>query len=239
MVTASFIVDTTEIATQLAEAVAGIGSLVGGFKMIELAKDYYGLYQQQREFYYSTFQTGVESPLISEVNGVARYNTNYAGRVGTIYNGVTGPFGGSVTDTVGWWDRHAKMYHTSRDSKITALEPDVAKIKSDWTNYMFRFEEEWTDIRNDIRWNKRLAIHNYGVKQGAAISGALNTSLNEYQNHIADFSSQLATYGNGIAKYVGYRRGLADTADDFNSQDRVYNTPTQSAYAPSGIIGSR
>lgn len=236
MVTGNIVIDTTEIATQVAEVAAGIGSLVSGFKVIELAKDYYDLYRDQREYYYNVFQNGVEAPLASEVNQISPYNANYAARTASLYNQYTGPFGGAVTDGRGWWARHAAMYGDVPDEKITSYEADAARIKSDWTNYMFRFEEEWADTRNDIRWNRRLAVHNLGVKQGTAVAASLNSSLNEYQNHIADFSNQLATYGNGIAKYVGYKKGLADTADSFNNSSDRYNPKIPDNYVQIGVL---
>lgn len=211
-------VDVTEIATQAAEAAAGIGSILSGFKLVELSRDYYKLYSAQREWYYNVFQRGVEAPMASEVYTDARPTLNYAARVATAYNEDTGPFGGASTDTQGWWIRHASTYGAPADSRLSReLEVDEARVKSDWTNYLFRFEEQYYDVRNDIRWRKRIALHNAGIKQGTATSSALDSALGQYQGHVADFGEQLATYGNGIAKYVGYKRGLADTEAAFDA----------------------
>lgn len=217
MVTASFVVDTTEIATQIAEAIAGIGSIVAGMKNVELARKYYDLYKQQRDFYYSVFQQGVEIPLISEVYNTPYYYKDYAARVNTLYNADTGPFGGESGDITGWWIRHANMYGQDKDGMIGELEADEARIRSDWTNYLFRFEELWADVRNDQRWANRLTVHNIGLKQGAQVATNLQTSLEKFQDNISDLSSQLATYGNGIAQYAGYKRGLQDTSNQFNT----------------------
>lgn len=209
-------IDTVEIATQAAEAAAGIASILSSFAIIELARDYYNLYRDQREFYYTTFQQGVESPLAQEIYGEPIPQINYAGRVATAYAADTGPFGGESTDVEGWWERHRQAYGMERDTRLGLELPlDTLRVKSDWTNYLFRFEENQYDLDQDIRWRKRIAVHNIGIKQGSQAVSSLARSLSEYQENIADFGSQMATYGNGIAKCVGYRKGLADTADDF------------------------
>lgn len=213
-------IDLVEIATQVAEAAAGIASIVSGFQLLALSKDYYKLYKHQREYYYTTFQTGLEIPLAAEVYADTPYALNFIGRVSTAYSPVTGPFGGKSGDARGWWDRHGAVYNTPADPKlIKELVFDLAALKSDWTNYLNRFEEEFFDTSNDIRWRKRMMLHNIGIKQGTAVAGSLDSSLGEYVNNINDFADQLATYGNGIAKYAGYKRGMPDTADDFNRMD--------------------
>lgn len=218
MAAAAFVTDLTEILTQAAEAAAGIGGILSGFKLLDLSRDYYNLYRDQRSFYYNTFHVRVEAPLANEVYSDPLPQLDYAGRVNTAYDIATGPFGGQSTDARGWWERHANTYGAVLDTRLLAELPlDTARIKSDWTNYLFRFEENYYDVRNDIRWRKRLALHNLGVKQGTAVSSAMGNALTEYQQHISELGSQLATYGNGIAKHVGYQRGLSDTADDFDS----------------------
>ena len=238
MATASFMTDLVEIATQAAEAAAGIGSVLAGFKNVALARKYYDLYRSQREFYYSVFQNGVERPLIAEVYTRAFYYKDYAGRVNTLYNSVTGPFGGESGDIEGWWSRHAAMYGQPISEDISELETDKARLQSDWSNYLFRFEELWADVRNDKRWAERLMVHNIGIKQGAQVSTSLQTSLSQYQDNIQDLSSQLATYGNGIAKYVGYKRGMQDTADDFTSGTQFGSYAPQFDTNASGMINS-
>lgn len=216
MAAATFMTDLVEIATQAAEAAAGIGSIIASFENISLARKYYNLYNSQRNFYYSVFQSGAEYNFATQAYAEPYYSINYASRVATAFDPSTGPLGSSSTDVVGWVTRHAGMYAQTMDSDITELSVDTARVQSDWANYLFRFEELWADVRNDTRWMHRLTAHNVGIKQGTAISAALDRSLLEYQSNITDLSSQLATYGNGIAKYAGYKRGLADTAEDFS-----------------------
>lgn len=217
MVTGNLVVDTTEVATQVIEAVGSVASGIQSMRILRISQDYYKLYKRQRDFYYDTFQNGVEAPLANEVYSLPYYNKNYAGRVGDMYNSVTGPFGGASTDTLGWWTRHANMYGDVPDPRVKELEADTARIKSDWTNHQFRFEEHWADLRNDSRWQRRMMLHNVGTKQGTAASSALGGALNFYQDNIQDLGSMLATYGNGVAAYAGYKRGLSDTADDFST----------------------
>lgn len=228
MAAAAFVTDLTEIITQAVEAAAGIASLYNSYKLLEIAEDYYDLYKRQREFYYTNFQQGVEAPLAGEIYAEAKPVLDYAGRIATAYNPVTGPFGGQATDMTGWWLRHANAYGAALDPDLVQEQTtDILLIQSDWTNYLFRFEENYFDVRNDIRWRKRLAVHNMGVKQGTAVSSAMDTALMGYQGQLNEFGNQLATYGNGIAKFVGYKKGLADTADDFNNTqyDPYSNVP--------------
>lgn len=206
-------VDTGELATQAIEAVGAVAAAIQSYRLLNLSKDYYKLYEKQKDFYYSTFQSGAEAPLISEALGIPIYNKDYAGRVGGMYNSVTGPFGGASTDMQGWWTRHSAMYGAPRDSRIKELDLDLARLQSDWTNYGFRFEESWAELRNDSRWQKRIMAHNVGSKQGTAVASSLSGALNEYQSHIQDMGNMLATYGNGVARYAGYKKGLSDPTD--------------------------
>jgi hypothetical protein len=224
MVTQSFIFDETEILTQAAEAAAGIGSIIAEMQSIDLARKYYNLYNQQRQFYYNVFQNGAERILAEQAYGEPAYVIDYVGRVATAFNPTTGPLSTAITDIPGWVNRHAGMYAQTLDPDITEIEVDNARIRSDWANYLFRFEEFWADVRNDNRWMHRLTLHNIGIKQGTAISAALSRAVENYQSNMTDLSSQLATYGNGIAKYAGYQRSLSDVATDF-SRGTAFSRP--------------
>lgn len=238
---AGYIVMTslTETFTQIAEAAAGIGSLLAGLKNVQLARKYYDIYTHQREFYYSVFQQGVEIPLLTEIYFKPYYYKDYGARVDTLYNPVTGPFGGDSGDILGWWKRHSAMYGVLPDPEITELEVDTARIRSDWSNYLFRFEELWADVRNDKRWADRLMLHNVGLKQGTQVVTNLTSSLKEYQANISDLGNQLATYGNGIATYAGYKRGLADTADDHSKGTTYAQDGSPRIMSSPGMIGHR
>jgi hypothetical protein len=206
-----------EVATQVIEAIGSIAAGIQAMRILNISRDYYKLYERQKDFYYTTFQSGAEAPLVAEALGIPIYNRNYGGRVGELYNNVTGPLGGASTDALGWWRRHAAMYGAVPDARIKELDTDLARLQSDWTNYSFRFEETWADLRNDSRWQKRLMAHNIGTKQGTAVASALGGALSEYQDQIRDAGNMLATYGNGIAKYAGYRKGLSDPTSNFTN----------------------
>lgn len=219
-------IDLVEIATQALEAAAGIASVVASFKVLSLAKKYYKLYDHQRTFYRNTFQKGLEAPLAAEIYADTPYVLNHVGRVATAYNADTGPFGGRSTNTAAWWARHGATYNTTNDARLTReLVFDEARIKSDWTNYLFRLEEQFYDTSSDIRWRKRLALHNVGIRTGTAVSSALENSLGKYTAQMDDFGDMLATHGNGIAKYAGYKRGLSDTSDSFSAMDYQQRVP--------------
>lgn len=217
MATANFVTDLTEIATQIVEAVAGIANIYNSFRLLSVSRGYYDLYKQQKEFYYNTFQIGLETPLANEVYTIPLPVLDYAATVKLAYNADTGPFGGRSTDALGWWTRHGQTYSASVDPRLKLeFDVEVNRIMTDWTNYLFRFAETYYDLENDIRWKKRLSLHNIGIKTGTAVSSALNGALSNYQEHVADFSNQLATYGNGIARQAGYKQGMADTSDQFD-----------------------
>lgn len=225
MATASFVTDLTEILTQAAEAAAGIASIYSGFKILDIAENYYDLYKDQREFYYSVFQAGVETPLAAEVYvdpiPVLDYNTV----INALLDSDTGPMGGASGDAQGWWSRHAPAYGAPLDPRLQQeYDTRFAATVSDWTNYLFRFAEMYYDVQSDIRWKKRLQLHNIGIKEGTAVASALNSSLGQYENQLQDYSNMLAAFGNGIAQNVGYKKGLSDTADDFAAIN--YNKPS-------------
>jgi hypothetical protein len=212
-----------EVATQVVEAIGSIASGIQALRILNISKDYYNLYKREKDFYYDTFQDKAETPLVNEILGIAVYNRDYAGRVAALYNSETGPFGGSSTDIQGWWERHCAMYGALPDDRIKELDVDMARLQSDWTNHIFRFEETWADLRNDSRWQKRLMAHNIGIKQGTSVTSALDGSMNQYQEHVQDLGNMLATYGNGIAAYAGYKKGLYDPNNNFATATEYSN----------------
>lgn len=230
-------IDTVEIATQAAEAAGALGSVYTGYKLLSVARDYYKLYQQQRDFYYSTFQNGVEAPLAVETFNVPIKQLDHTAQAATIYDTATGPLGGQSGDIGGWWDRHAAMYHTQRDDIITSLPADLARLQSDWANYLFRFEEHYVDVFNDIRFNRRLGVHNIGLKQGSYISAALSTGFSNYEDMLDGTADALSATANGASMYAGYRKGLTDTYDNFASYTYRQNVTPEyrpDIYAPQG-----
>lgn len=207
--------DLTELAAEVVEAGAGIASAISSFKAIDTAQNYYNLYKQQRDFYYTTFQNGGEALMAAEIGAEAPYQVDYAGRMADLANVSTGPLGATLADTQGWITRHAGMYAQTPDTKITESAEALARLKSDWANYLFRYEELWADLREDDRWAKRLTLHNIAIKQGTAVAASMADGLENYQNALGAFGSQLATFANGAAQFIGYRRGLNDAGTAF------------------------
>lgn len=218
-------IDVVEIATQVVEAIGTIVSAYASFKLLEVARDNYNLWKEQREYYYNTFQYGVEKPLAAEIFAVGVRQLDYSQQAATIYDANTGPLGGDAGDSAAWLNRHAAMYNTLADQDITEAPVDLARLKSDWANYLFRFEEHDVDVFNDVRWGRRIAIHNIGIKQGTAISSALATSFSAYEDSMNDTADQFAQIANGAAAYAGYRRGMTDTYDDFSHYGYRQNKP--------------
>lgn len=224
--------DATEIATQIIEAAAGLANAYAAFEMLAVSRDYYDLYAHQKAFYYAVFQNGVEAPLAAQLFGVPFHALDYAGQAATINDPQTGAFGGNAGDIGAWWMRHANMYNAIPDPYITELLPDITLLKSDWGNYLFRYEEHFKDILDDIRWNGRLAMHNIGLKQNTAVSAALATGFGKYEDEIDDTADVFSAMGNGAAAYAGYRRRQADVAEQFTAYGVRQNSQTPADSAP-------
>lgn len=231
--------DVVEIATQAAEAAGALGSVFTGFQLLSVAQDYFNLYAEQRYFYQVVFEYGVEAPLIDEVMSVIPRQLDYSAQVDTVFDPLTGPLAGfdhydyegtnpNISgDTGGWLTRHAQMYSTNQDPIITSMPADRIRIESDWANYLFRFEEHYTDIMNDIRFNRRLGVHNIGLKQGAYVSAALSTAFGNYEDALDGTADALSATGNGAAAFSGYRQGRSDANDAFNSTTYRQNSATR------------
>jgi len=217
----------TEVVNQAAEITGVILDYMANQDMLDLADDYYDLYRDQREFYYETFQTGVEAPLANELYSVPYYNMDYLARINTLYDPATGPLGGASTDALGWLTRHSAAYGTTPSQALLHnLQVDSAAVKTDWANYMARFEEQYFDVTNDRRLKHRIMLHNVGIKQGSAVAASMSGAVAQYSEAIGGLADSLATIGNGAMKYVGYKRGLSDTADDFDRME--YQAPAMS-----------
>lgn len=214
------------IADVAGDIAVGVLFAANAFKSLDLARKYYDLYKEQRDFYYATFQNGVEGPLSLEVAAIPIRTANYTARLAELYDIGFGILAGSAASVPVWLERHRAMY---ADVPVATIDQeiysDTSRIVSDWSNYLFRYEEHIVDTENDIRWRKRMMLHNIGIKQGTAVAAALDQSLGMFQEQLNGLSDQLATYGNGIAKYAGYRKGTADTADSFQSaQPRILSS---------------
>lgn len=205
MAAATFMTDIVEIITQAAEAAAGIGALYSGFKVIDRARDYYRLYDDQRRFYNAQFQKGAEAPLALEVFTQPAYAINYAGTRGEAW-GRTGPIGG-MSDVLGWWSRHSAVFGSSVSAAIMQDEytQDVVLLETHWTNIMYRFEEQQFDILHDQRWDHRSKMHNIGLKQQSAVLSGLASGEGAIEGAISATGGYLAGVSNSLAEMRGYK----------------------------------
>lgn len=222
-------INMTEVLTQIIEVAGAWGSIQQADKLLDVGYDYYDIYAAQKDYlrmlFYDSYGGKIPATL-DEVNAILPYVTDYAAAANAIWDAQTGVFveeGDSgpmkewitrrLTDTAngsydGIFDSNPFMYLS---------KADLAKIETDWTNYLFRYDEAMVDVLNDIRWQKKTQTLNIAVKQGNQIGTALENSLGTYQQNIADLGSQLATYANGAAQYIGYRRAFRDTAEQLQS----------------------
>lgn len=231
MATASFVTDITEIITQAAEAAAMIGSLWSSFGVVNQARQYYNLYNTQRQFYYTTFQQGAELPLAIEV-----YNTNIAVRNYTAAANepylTTGVFSGAMGDTVGWWTRHNAMFGDSPATSILSDEyaQDRMLMLGHWSNVMFRFEESNVDLLNDQRWDHRMKLHNAALKEQSAVVSALASAEGQREETLTKTASYYAEVSNSLAE----RRGLVRAHKDVQARyaELSAGSMSQAAYVP-------
>jgi hypothetical protein len=211
MAAATFETDLVEIITQAAEAAAMVGSLWSSFKVVDQARDYYNLYNRQRQFYYSTFQQGAEAPLALDVYNTAIPVLSYTDADALLYAN-TGVFGGSMSDTGGWWTRRSASFGASPDAAILAEEfnQDDVLTHSHWENVLFRFEESNTDILSDQRWDHRMKLHNVALKQQSAVLSGLASAEGQREDAMSATSSRLADMGNSLAERRGMIQGHKD-----------------------------
>lgn len=236
MAAATFMTDITEIITQAVEAAAMIGSLWSSFKVVDQARDYYNLYNAQRQFYYSTFQIGAEAPLAATVYNTNIAIINYIGADAELYKS-TGIFGGNMGDSLGWWQRHAAVFGTTQSAPILNEEytQDRALLFSHWANIMFRFEESNADLLNDIRWDHRMKLHNVGLKQQSNAVSGLAVAEGQREDTLTRTSSYFAEMSGSLAE----RRGLVQAHKDVQARyaamangqlPQLGSTPTPPTY---------
>jgi hypothetical protein len=234
MAAATFQTDLTEILTQVIEAAAMLGSLWSSAKMVEQARSYYNLYRTQRQFYYSTFQTGAEAPLAAAVYGTPIVPINYANASAVLYSSI-GVFGGSMGEASGWWERHGLMFGTAVSDTILSDEylPDRALMQSQWVNVMFRFEESNFDLLSDQRWDHRMKLHNVAMKQQSAVVSELASGAALREDVMTKTSSYLGDAANSLAERRGMIQGHKDAqaryAEIANSSGSVYRASPRSA----------
>lgn len=235
MATASFVTDLTEIITQAVEAAAMLGSLWSSFGVVDQAQQYYNLYQQQRNFYYNTFQTGAEAPLAQIVYRTAYPTLSYSTAASYLYS-TPGFFSGAGDQVVPWWSRHAAMFGTVPSSRIQTDEyqQDYVLIETQWTNVMFRFEEWYFDTLSDLRWDHRMKLHNVGLKKMSTVLSALASSVGQREDALTAQASYLA----GISNSAAEKRGLTQAHRDVQNLYGSFTNSAGSTYTAPRVGGA-
>jgi len=174
---------------------------------LNLARDYYNLYKDQRDFYYNTFQQNGELPFANEQFSVAQYNPDYVG----LFNAGILPPGAlyifkpiynnrRVNFISGAISRHARMYNAQVEQS-TSLEVDLACTYTDWFSYQFRYEEHKRDVFNERRWANQMDALSYGIKEAATVERGLATSFNAMDEASTKLGNSFAVLGDGYALY--------------------------------------
>jgi hypothetical protein len=242
MATASFVTDLTEIVTQAVEAAAMVGSLFSSLAAVDQARDYYNLYNQQRQFYYNVFQKGAEAPLAAMVYTTAITNIDYAGTAKEVY-GPTGPLKQQITSTLGWWNRHSLMYGASPSQPIVSeeLQLDEIALESHWANMMYRYDESLVDLLNDQRWDHRMKLHNVALKQQSAVISGLSSAVDLREENMSATGSYLANVANSLAQRRGLIQGHKDAqsryAEMASTSSNIFKAPTETARQPAQTWG--
>jgi len=238
MATASFVTDLTEIVTQAVEAAAMVGSLWSSFEVVEQARAYYNLYNSQRQFYFSVFQTGAEAPLATSVYNTPIPVLNYAAQRNELYL-PTGVFGGAMGDTLGWWTRRGAMFGEAQGNPTIYAEeyaPDRILTLGHWTNIMYRYEESLFDTLSDQRWDHRMKLHNVALKEQSKVISGLASAENQREDTITQTGSYLAEMSNSLAQRRGNIQGHKDVQQRYaelgNSAGGTYAGMSRSAPAP-------
>lgn len=189
---------------QAIEAAGVAAQLFLIIQYVDLAKNYYNLYKQQRNYYYDNFQVNGEAPLNSEVFSVPFYVPGYAGATNTSalfyfnsdYNNIRANFTENLLN-------HNRMFFDTTTIPLP-IAVDLAEIKDDWYDYQFRYEEHKRDVYNARRYAQMMDSSSFGVKEGAQVERGLATSFQVFDEASGQLISGINTIGNGFAAYHQY-----------------------------------
>jgi hypothetical protein len=181
-----------------------------------LAKNYFILYQTQRNFYFSNFQLSGEAPFATEQFGIPFYTPDYVGLFNTGYfpPGVWYLFNPEIAireqafggpSLYGYWARMAARYGTTQNDG-GSVEVDFACILDDWNSYQNRYEEHKRDVFNERRWANQQGSLSYGVKEAYTVERGLATSFSIFDEAQGQLISEDDTLMNGLATFAGYRQ---------------------------------
>ncbi len=151
---------TLDIIAEAAIVAAQAANLLIQQSYIDLATDYYTLYNNQRIFYYQQFQdnTNGERGLLASTMAIPLYTPQYTGQAGIVEF-----FSQANEFNLFWWNNRASMYHSRTGALLNDAygvsgfpgEPeasDIALIISDFDTYEYRYEEHRKDFLDERRW---------------------------------------------------------------------------------------
>ena len=186
---------------------------------IDLANNYYHLYRDQRNFYYSTFQIQGEEPLVNELYGVPFYVPLYDSAGTWVSNGI-------VTNSSLFYYRpqeayqantifqttltnHLEMFNSSLLLQTPALF-EMAEIFDDWSVYFYRYEEHRRDVYNARRYAQNMDALSYGIKEGAQIERGLATSFAVFDEAQGRLVNAMNSSLDDVTTHLGYARQIKE-----------------------------
>lgn len=229
--------DYGQIAANIADAAAGIAYAVVmtyvANNYVELANDYFHLYQQQRQFYYNNFQISGEAPLNTELFGVPFYVPLYDGTMTYVSNGIVtnsslfyynAEFNFLKTNFGETVRNHLRMFNSQDLTPAFPTAVDLAEIDDDWRSYFFRYEEHRRDTYNSRRFAQQMDSLSYGVKEGAMVERGLATSFAEFDNANGNLTSSINSLANGYFGYTAYRKEAKELLETPKAQQRLFSS---------------
>lgn len=223
-----------------------IGSLWSSFGVIDLARNYYNLYNAQRLFYYSVFQQGAEAPLAVTVYNTPLVTMQYAATAAQLYS-PTGVFGGAMgVSPQPWCTRRGLMFGAGMPTSIVEDElfQDQELVESQWTNVMYRFAEVNFDLLSDQRWDHRMKLHNVAMKQMSTVLSGLASAVEAREDTMTSRASYFADISNSAAEKRGLVQGHKDVQARYaslsNSAGGSYGiaqwggSPSKASVSPQG-----
>src|SRR5579872_2263611 len=205
---------------------------------LSLAKNYYKIYQTQRNFYYNNFQDGGSDTAYTErglLNQVFNNPLQGNGQTGISYvpqytqqANNAADFSNRRLSNPEWWVNHANMYNDTNfiygldayGANIAIGSPsdvDNAAKLDDFDTYLYRYEEHRKDVYDERTWEWQNQVLNFAVKQASVVESGLATSfkfLNSATNTMADF---FATQANGVSKYAAFRKSYTDVSQQLRA----------------------
>lgn len=187
----------------IAVGVSTVASIYASAAFLDIGQDYYDLYKEQRDFYYSSYQLGAESPFAAEVFGEPVYVENMAGA----YADMSNDFLAFFEPYEGWYERKMVMYHMPSFVNLSTHSSqaiDRVAHQDDWGNYIASRERHLQDVYSNRRFSRQLDSLNVGIKQGTAVERGLASSFAVLDEAYGTAGGFFATQANGLGRMSGY-----------------------------------